>query len=185
MKLTVIIPFYFGGEGKDKLLSKCISSLKGHDELIVIGHKSQSLPWTLNQGLKAAHGDFILIMSDDMELETGSLEELCHDKYVTHPLVNSTPSIFGGAMCLPRAAYEDVGDYDENYLQGYYDDDDIIKRMDIAGWERRVVQSVNFNHPEHGTTLKTLVDQAIMIPNKDYYERKWGEWKPVSIPKFL
>lgn len=186
MKLSVIIPFYYGKPDKVKMLHDCIESLGDEpDEILVIGNTHAGLPWSLNKGLKAASGEFLMILSDDMVKISGNLLDLCHDNLVTHPLVNGTPSIFGGAMCLPRAVYEDVGEYDENFLQGYYDDDDMIKRIENAGYERRMVETVNMYHPDPGNTLGSLVNQAIMAANKSYFERKWGEWKPVSTPTSL
>lgn len=182
MKLSVVIPFYFGSKDKPGLLHKCISSLDGHDELIVIGHKSESLPWALNNGIAATHGRFVLILSDDMELRRGTLRDLCHPYYVTHPLVNDEPSVFGGAICFPKNILDKIGKYDENFLQGYYDDDDMIKRLEVAGFERRIVPSVNMNHPNPGTTLKRLTGDSIWKTNKKYYERKWGKWEPAAIP---
>lgn len=185
MKLSVVIPFYFGIEGKNELLARCISSLKGHDELIVIGHRSQSLPWALNVGMRSSHGDYILVLSDDMYLKEGTLDSLCHYDYVTHPLVNGEGSVFGGAMCFPRYVWERVGLYDENFIQGGYDDDDMITRITNAEVERRLVRSVNMGHPEIGFTLKKTSNIGIQQQNKNYYERKWGVWEPASVPPCL
>lgn len=185
MRLSIVIPFYFGLPEKATLLSRCISSLHGHDELIIIGHKSESLPWALNRGMEATHGEFILIMSDDMYVEMGQLLDLCHESYITHPLVNQQAQLFGGAMCFPRHIYEAVGEYDETFQQGYYDDDDMIKRIEIAGFERRIVPSVSFCHPDPGKTLSLTTNSDIRLHNLQYYIRKWGEWNPAPTPPNL
>ncbi len=175
MKLSVIIPFYFAKEGKDKLLAQCISSLEGHDELIVIGHNSQSLPWALNNGLSTATGDFLLVISDDMILTKGNLKDLCVSGFVTHPLISGQAQIFGGCVCYPREIYEDVGDYDEGFKQGYYDDDDYFVRVDRMYYKRLVISDVDIYHDDPGHTLRSLVTSEIMEYNKQYFMQKWGE----------
>jgi GT2 family glycosyltransferase len=175
VKLSVIIPFYFAKPGKDRLLAQCIESLDGHDELIVIGHNSQSLPWALNKGLSTATGDFLLIVSDDMILTRGNLRDLCREEFVTHPFISEQPQIFGGCACYPRHIYEAVGGYDENFLQGYYDDDDYFIRISKAGYERIVISGVNMYHDDPGHTLRALVTDEIMEHNKQYLLQKWGE----------
>src|ERR1044072_142099 len=61
MNLSVIIPFWYGAPNKVSMLAECISSLGDEpDEILVIGNTNEGLPWTLNKGLRAASGDFIL-----------------------------------------------------------------------------------------------------------------------------
>lgn len=175
MKLSVVIPFYYAFPGKAELLHRAIKSLRGHDELIVIGHASKSLPWALNAGIQSAHGDFILIMSDDMYLSAGSLEDLCYERYVTHPKVHP----LGGSMCFPRWVAEEVS-YDEGYTQGYWDDDDMFAQLAHLGIERRVVTSVVIEHPDPGTTLNALAAPHF-DDNRRRFESKWGP--PVAWPE--
>jgi glycosyltransferase involved in cell wall biosynthesis len=176
MKLSVIIPFYYGKPNKVDLLHECIRSIGDEpDEILVIGNTSAGLPWSLNKGLRSASGDFLLIVSDDMVLTRGKLSDLCHEEFVTHPLISNEPQIFGGCVCYPRHVYEAVGDYDENFLQGYYDDDDYFIRVGKAGYERIVVSGVNMYHDDPGHTLRSLVTNEMMEYNKQYLMQKWGE----------
>lgn len=175
MKLSVVIPFYFAFDGKPELLARAVASLRGHDELIVIGHKSESLPWALNRGIEAAHGEWVLVMNDDMYLEHGDLADLCHEEYVTHPRVFP----LGGCICYPRWVLDDLetikGVYDETFREGYFDDDDIFARLAKMGIERRVVESVVVAHPHPGTTLSRVAKPHFEW-NKNLYEYKHGSW---------
>ena len=176
INLSVIIPFYYGKPGKVDKLAQCIASLGDEpDEILVIGNTSAGLPWSLNKGLRTASGNFLLIISDDMILTEGNLEELCKWNFVTHPLVDGQPQIFGGCVCYPRHIYEKVGNYDENFIQGYYDDDDYFIRVAKAGYERQVISSVNMYHDDPGHTLRSLVTSEMMEHNKQYLMQKWGE----------
>ncbi len=183
MKLSVIIPFYFAKEGKNRLLAQCIESLNSeYDELIVIGHNSESLPWALNKGLSIATGDFLLVISDDMVKIEGKLKSLCVYGFVTHPLVDGQPQVFGGCVCYPRDIYNDVGGYDEGFKQGYYDDDDYFVRVDRMYYKRLVVSDVNMHHDDPGHTLRSLVTSEIMEHNKQYFVQKWGESCQTPLP---
>lgn len=186
MKLSVIIPFYYGKPGKSEKLENCIASLGDEpDEILVIGNVSAGLPWSLNKGLKAASGNFLLIMSDDMVLIQGKLADLCSYNYVTHPLVDGYPQVFGGCVCYPRHIFEKVGLYDENFIQGYYDDDDYFRRVAKAGYERAVVSGVNVLHDDPGHTLRSLVNNDMMEHNRRYLQNKWGESCQTPLPSIM
>lgn len=180
MKLSVVIPFYFAFAGKAELLCRAVASLHGHDELIVIGHASESLPWALNRGIEAAHGDWVMVMNDDMFLESGDLEDLCHDGVVTHPRVFP----FGGCMCYPREVLDRVGLYNEDYTQGYFDDDDMFARLRFNGIDRRVVESVVIAHPHPGTTLSRTA-QTYFEANQQLYESLHGAWSVWPEPEAI
>lgn len=187
MKLSVVIPYYYRWEGKPAILARAVESLHGHDELIVVGHKSESISWALNTGISASHGQYVLIMNDDMYLNRGSLDHLCQGMYVTHPMVNEQAEAFGSALCIPRPVFDEVGLYDEVFREAYYEDDDIIRRIETAGFERRVVRSVNLCHPQVATSIRPIGDSAgdFAGENKAYFLSKWGDYTPVQAPPFL
>lgn len=186
MKLSVIIPFWYGTPHKYLMLKTCIESLgKDPDEVLVIGNLDAGLPWSLNKGMRAASGDFILIVSDDMILTRGNILDLCIEGVVTHPLINSQPQIFGGCVCYPREVYESVGDYDINFSKGYYDDDDYFVRVDKAGYERWVLNSINMYHDDPGHTLRQLVSDEDFERNKKYFYSKWGEECITPLPRLI
>jgi len=182
--LSIVIPHYMALPGKAKLLSRCIESLQGHDELIVIGHNDKSLPWAINQGARASRQQNILILSDDMFLSEGSLADLAHPRYVTHPLVNGVRELFGGAICYPRWVFLAMQGYDERFLQGFFDDDDAIKRAE-AITERRIVPWVNVAHPQPSSTLGQLSTSETWNHNKALFESIHGEWSVCLSPPDL
>ncbi len=183
MKLSVIIPFYSKWPDKHKMLADCMFSLGNQpDEIIVIGNTEGGLPWSINKGLSAASGDFLLLVSDDMVLARGSLDTLCIPGVVTHPMIDGIPQVFGGCVCYPREVYEAVGDYDEGYKSGYFDDDDYFVRVNYAGYERWVVSGVDMFHDHPGTSLKSIVTSEIWDYNKQYFQQKWGESCQTPLP---
>ena len=48
MKLSVCIPYYESHPEKRELLDKCVASLKGQDEIIVLAGKQKSLAVAIN-----------------------------------------------------------------------------------------------------------------------------------------
>lgn len=176
MKLSVCIPYYESHPEKRDLLHKCVASLKGQDELIVLSGKQKSLAIAINVLFKMAHGEYIIISNDDLTLDYGDLKDLCVPGVVTSPKINGEPKNFSGHMfCVPRTVYETVGGYDERYTIAYFDDDDFLSTLRESEVETRCVESVNVLHPVGGTTLHTYPDwQRFYEENKRMYFEKWG-----------
>jgi N-acetylglucosaminyl-diphospho-decaprenol L-rhamnosyltransferase len=190
MKVTAVIPWYYAAPGKDKLLRACVASLKGHDELIIVANDGLGICKAVNIGFQSATGDYICVLNDDLVLTRGTLRDLCHPDYVTVPHVESP---IGGASialgtfaCYPRWVYDEVGGYDENFRYGYFEDDDMIKRLEEAGIERRRVRAVRAVHPKPSSSLSVLAEKNPDInfwnENEAYFVKKWGAYSPISGP---
>ena len=81
---------------------------------------------------------------------------------------------------MPRRIHEIVGDLDERFGLGGFEDDDYCNRVRKAGFEIAIAEDV-FIHHELSATSK-LIDQKerqeLFERNKAYYEQKWGPWIP-------
>lgn len=175
MKLSVCIPYYESHPEKRELLDKCVASLKGQDEIIILAGKQKSLAVAINMLFKMAHGEYIIISNDDLTLDYGDLFDLCVPEVVTSPTINGSGKGFSGHMfCVPRTVYEKVGGYDERYTIAYFDDDDFLMNLEKNNIETRVIDSVNVLHPVGGTTLHTYPNwQHFFEENKKKFEEKW------------
>jgi hypothetical protein len=162
MTKTVLIPYFESNIHKRDMLKKCIDSLKGdYDELIIINDiEPRGMTRAVVQGHAVAHGDFIITISDDAELVTGSLTELCDKDAVTAPLLNNDcTKTWGPVFCTPRWVYEKVGTWDIAFDGGLgYDDDEYRFRLKAKGIPDHFVHEVNFIHPWGGTTIKEVGD---------------------------
>ena len=85
-------------------------------------------------------------------------------------------------VMLPRQVWETVGDLDENYGRGFFEDDDYCRRVELAGWEIACAEDVFVHHHLSATFNQVLPaeKQALFEKNKQYYESKWGPWIPHS-----
>lgn len=187
MEISVVIPFYESDNSKEDELNRCLSSLEGqyNDLVIVRQEKNKPLGFAraVNVGYALAKGDFIIMCSDDIILTDGKLRMLCDKETVTSPHVNGMPyqDFWGMMWCTPRWVYEKTGPIDEAYVNGiYYEDNDYYNTI------RKIVKPycnmhVHIDHPHGGRTLELTPDrEEKMEVNRRYYIDKWGEDTSVS-----
>lgn len=168
--LSVIIPHYPYNDGINETLQRCVDSID-FDELILVVNNKDGFAKSVNRGLKLAHGDHLLVLNNDTVLRKGKLKNLCKD-YVTSPRINGKKQNFNGAcFCLPRDVYEIIGDLDERFEIGFYEDDDYLKRLEASDIEVGCISEVDLDH-EGGATIKPF--ESISKINKKKFEEKWG-----------
>lgn len=177
MKLSVIIPYMEAFPRKIDILERCLNSLVGEDEVLVIENWKEGYAVPINYGLSQASSDFLLVMNDDIQQIRGDLKDLCDPTAVTTPIEDGQKAkyIWGNCFCLPRWVYEKTGGLDERYRISYFDDDDIIFTLQELGIPMKTVESVEFSNPQGGTTLHTFPDHnEFFEENKQRFLRKWG-----------
>ena len=174
MKVSVIIPHWPLNEELDMLLDRCVATLRGYDELLVIVNDGIGFGPAVNRGLRLAHGDFLLVVNNDTAVLSGDLTDLCDRTAVTVPKIDGQVDQLPRAFfCMPRWVYEDVGGYDERFHMGYFEDDDLIKRLDIHGVPIRTVDRVQVSHLG-GTTMRQIESyDDIFRENMRRYQQKW------------
>ena len=94
----------------------------------------------------------------------------------------TVPMTMLGFFCvvMPRAAYDKVGDMDERFGIGCFEDDDYCCRVLEAGYEMCFVRDA-FVHHFQGASFKLLgkaAYQEVFEQNRRKYEEKWGPWRP-------
>lgn len=177
MKLSVIIPYMDAFDGKQQILERCLDSLVGADEVLVIENWKAGYAVPINYGLQQASGDFFLVMNDDIIQTRGNLKDLCDGYAVTTPIEDGQKAsfIWGNCFCMPRWVYEKTGGLDERYRISYFDDDDLIFTLQDLYINMKTVESVEFSNPHGGTTLHSFPDHnEFYEENKQRFLRKWG-----------
>lgn len=161
--------------GKQAVLERCLDSVTGADEILVIENWKEGYAVPINFGLQQATGDFLFVSNDDLIFDGGSLKRLCDPEAVTSPLVNgSEQPFFGCAFMIPRWVYEKVGGLYEGYRISYFDDDDYIKVLESNGIPMHSVPTVNVQHPEGGRTLHTFPDHdQFYRENMELFKKRW------------
>lgn len=176
--LSVIIPHYPGLRETDDALERCVRSLRGHDEILVIVNDGIGFGAAVNIGFRLAHGDYLCVANNDTVLRSGSLFDLCYQDTVTVPRITPRPRdhLPRSFYCIPRFVYETIGGYDEQFRMGYFEDDDLIRRMMAAQVKIETVPGVLVEHRHGGgTTMSQLDPDKWFEQNKKLFVAKWGE----------
>ena len=179
MRLSVVIPYYESSEDKPKLLKKCVDSLIGYSELIVIWNDGIGMTRAVNKGFELAKGDFIIMCSDDIALVKGNLQQLCDPNAVVSPMTNGKKQDFWGTLwCVPRKIYEELGwCFDPRYADGInYEDTDLWEEFKSRKIPHYCNEDVDIYHPEPGKTLNVMREKQRKVElNKKIFEKKWGK----------
>jgi hypothetical protein len=174
--LSVIIP-HVPRAGNDWLVERCVRSLNGdYDELIIVVNEC-GLARAWNQGLRVARGEYLAMVTDDTVLMKGRLRDLCQPGTVVaaHILDCYWTRGFGDFYVWPRSVMDEVGMYDEAYEIGYWEDEDIIMRWREKGVPIVCSDSVHVWHEPDGSgqTLQHI-DPTKGQANRDKFIAKWG-----------
>lgn len=177
-KVSVIIPYYEADPDKPAVLKRLTDSLVGADEIIVVWNDKMGYAKPINKGLNIAHGDFLMVLNDDLKMDPGGdLHNLCDPNFVTSPTVDGNEQPFWGcAFMMPRWVFEQTGGLDERYRISYFDDDDFINELRKNDIPMKCMPFVNFwNVDGGGRTLHTFPDHnEFFEENKQRFIEKWG-----------
>jgi GT2 family glycosyltransferase/glycosyltransferase involved in cell wall biosynthesis len=83
-------------------------------------------------------------------------------------------------VMLPRRVYTAVGGLDEQFVPGFFEDDDYCLRVKALGLTIGCAEDVFVYHELSASFDKLSVTrrQAVFERNKALFEHKWGAWKP-------
>lgn len=178
-KISLVIP-HFPSPSTDDVLDQCISSFAGeYDELIVVINDGMGFGPATNLGLKHATGNFLVVCNNDITLLQGTLKDLVNHKAITVPLIippakdHKPRAIF----CMPRWAYRQISAcgyfYDPVFKIGYWEDDDLIRRLGDIKVD--LCEKVIVNHLDGGgLTMKQFGEQEWHDRNEQVFKNKWG-----------
>lgn len=152
--ISVVIPHVPASKELDDLLDKCLKTLKGYDELVLVINDGIGYGKAFNRGFKYAKGDFICAVSNDTELTEGTLKMMCDPDAVTY----SENAQWGCFFCLPRWVLEKIGGFDVRFGKAYFEDDNYLSRLNRAGIPVKRIKGVKVNHVG-GATVKTITTE--------------------------
>ena len=191
MRYSIIIPIY-DPEGKnDALTSKCIlsvlkNSMEHEYEIIPVQHTTLNYSTAVNVGLKRATGDFLIILSNDVEI----LDPRWLEKYTVEDSISSfcqytfyiTGEPIPDASCwgMSRIVFNRIGLLDEQFKDGYgYEDNDYWMRC-----KENNISFVNVHadliHHENQTykTYFSAEKNAMTQRNNELFLKKWNHKLP-------
>jgi len=87
-----------------------------------------------------------------------------------------------GFFCvmIPKEIFVQVGNLDEKYGIGYFEDDDFCTRLESFGYELAICKDSFVFHSGSATFDKEEIEikNKQFQKNKQIYESKWGRWTP-------
>jgi GT2 family glycosyltransferase len=83
-------------------------------------------------------------------------------------------------VMMPRTTYDCVGELDEVFGRGFFEDDDYCRRIEQLGQRVACAEDVFIHHHLSASfsKLKQQDRQKLFEENKRIYEAKWGTWVP-------
>lgn len=176
--VSVIIPIYLNSPEIPRLLSECVASLVGYDELILqFDEIGEGVSKTVNKGVARSHGDYIAIVSDDTRMLEGSLKDYCKPNTICRPTLVGMDSKFPFAV-MPRAVWDLVGGLDEDFYIGFYEDKLFLHIAQDKGviseiLDLRVWHKGNATISKMGDLKELMtINKKIYISKKKIYESK-------------
>lgn len=170
-------------EAADNALEITLASYKGHyDELILVVNDGMGYGPAVNLGLKQSTGDSIIVSNNDVYLKEGTLRDLPFYPAITVPMIEPEPIDYlpRAIFCMPRWIYtkvveEDGFFYDPSFEVGYFEDDDLNRRLD-----EKNITSIRSTEPlvHHlnggGLTMKQMGEQKYFDLNQEVFKKKWA-----------
>lgn len=180
MKISVVIASLIDDAVKLEATQRCVKSLIGADEVIVLSPNDYSWGFcrAWNTAASLATGDFLVFVGATNFLTIGSIRDLAVEDTVTCPLINGRAQEFWGfVFCVPRNIYEKYGLYDMAYNDGIHlMDEDLWKRFKKEGVALKSIDSVNFDHPLGGLTINNTHNfHEKAQKNIDIFNERWGK----------
>lgn len=167
--VSVIIPHYNLSNDLLDLLSNCVASLVGYDELILQFHTGDSFSKAVNKGVARSKGDYIAIVSNDILMLEGSLKDYCKPNTIVRPTLTGQYAKFPFVV-MPRNVWDLVGGLDEDFKVGFYEDKLFL---DIARSKGVILEYSPLKIWHKGSaTIGQLNPKELMKINKEIYQDK-------------
>ena len=86
----------------------------------------------------------------------------------------TSPKLSGFCLLLKRYLLDEIGRLDESFGLGLFDDDDLCRRVVLAGYELAVAHDLFIHHYGSRTFIESGVDTARLLKeNQALYASKW------------
>jgi len=119
-----------------------------------------------------------------IDIHYANMDEMLHvaADYTVRHVGQLTPLRTAAFFCvmMSREVYARVGELDEAFGIGFFEDDDYCRRVQQAGWTIACAEDVFIHHNLSASfnKLKEETRRELFEQNKIIYEKKWGKWVP-------
>jgi GT2 family glycosyltransferase len=135
-----------------------------------------------NKFIVTIGSDYVVIANDDVAVHSHTLESL------ENALKDdSSGAVYAGPpglnlfslFCIPQAAFNRIGPFDEAFFPAYYEDNDYVRRCILAAERIVHIPEVTYDHIGSSTIKKYSASEmslhhAAHAKNERYYNEKWG-----------
>jgi GT2 family glycosyltransferase len=150
-----------------------------------------------NKGLKQLFKKYnkVLVIGTDQEVLKEDIENLLEysNKYPdaglwsakpieTRPKTHNKVEHGDGSFSyfiISKEAYEDTGEFDENFKPAYFEDNDYLERLWLRGYIPVQTQHIKFLHLTQGSVKYSQEDAKAypkyMQDNLNYFKAKWNK----------
>lgn len=206
-KASIIIPCYFKNQELVDMTRRCLESITGTKDIIVVNDGSpiatdmdkiyypdnQGYAHAVNEGLKKAKGEYLIICNNDIIfIQPDWMEHLLRPFKQSWgagiSLIRTTEpdgwqvenryeenAKFGSLWAMTRQTYETLGPLDERFGKGYGEDLDYWHRARNAGI--KIIKNHNGLAEHLGKATFKVVDPQDKAFNRFVFEykKKWGD----------
>lgn len=182
---SIIIPYYDPEYKKTQIFTDCVRSViessQGQDYELIIVKDGNSYVESHNKGLKAARGEWLVIINDDVTVQDNDwLQKLESDGIASWRVdrLHAFPETLPDAACfaISRETFEKLGLMDEVYKDGmnYEDTDYFLKahKLEIPFYQK----DVKLTHIGYATATNYIKeDRAAELKriNRDIFQTRW------------
>jgi len=192
IKVSAVVPFHHANDHLVQLTRDCLYSIKGQfDELVMVDDASPlkgsefmsqadifiqnftNLGYikSANKGIRAAKGDYVVVVCNDTRLVEGHLKNLCGEGYVFTKMEGKDAPFWDGSFYgFPKKI---GGLYDERY-KTYFGDLDKFYDAKKQGISLTQNPKVRVFHHQSATTNAMGIRNKVYEEDRRVFEKKWG-----------
>ena len=173
---------------------------------VITNSANQGFAKSVNRGIEAARGTYILVMHNDVQVSKNSVDLLkkelkkSADTALTAPLVHSTRihaqsskhSVDESVVASDRIdsccfmIRKDLPvRFDEEYQLCYFEMNDFCRQLTESGFDLLVIRDTAVEH-QKGTTIKLMgleLNPELKWMNRERFYKKWGSNRKLKIPE--
>jgi O-antigen biosynthesis protein len=174
-----------------------------NNKVVLIKNKENlGFPKAVNQGILLSKSPYLCVLNNDTEVYKGWLSEMIKVAEsdagigIVNPASNNTghpkplnafsgehieiSACIGFCMLIKREVIEKVGNFDEIFSPGNFEDTDFSRRAVKAGYKCVIAKGAYVYHVQN-TGFKKIKDRDARFENNlDIFNKRWGEIKRVA-----
>lgn len=188
MKTSLIIPAYHANKDLWLFTRRCLDSVWQVQVQLILIADNEPYTVNVNNGLRAATGDVIVVGNNDLTFRgnwLGQLLDVLNKGYDIATCWTSDQDYkqsdkieagakFGSLFAMRRKVYETLGGFDEQF-KGYFSDLDYRRRALDAGFTSGKDLGLVVKHAAKATYRQTDPDDSEYQRSMRLYEAKWGD----------